>query len=133
MYVCVHVCVCMCVSSDIYGGDYNKYGLKASIVASAFGKLTLGEKPWLTTSCNDIAAGLLHMIGANISQIAYLNARLSKVTKIVFAGSFMRHNRISSGFLAYSVDYWSRGKVKALFLKHEGFCGSIGALLQQDV
>lgn len=33
--------------------------------------------------------------------------------------------------ISYAVNYWSRGKMEALFLKHEGYLGAIGAFLHQ--
>jgi type II pantothenate kinase len=109
-------------NSDIYGGDYEAFNLKASTVASAFGKLVGGDVSSSAFSKEDVAASLLHMIGANIAQVAYLTGRAAGVERILFAGNFLRHNRISSGFLADSINYWSRGEMKALFLKHEGPC-----------
>lgn len=32
--------------------------------------------------------------------------------------------------LAYAMDYWSKGTLKALFLEHEGYFGAIGCLIQ---
>lgn len=32
--------------------------------------------------------------------------------------------------LAYAMDYWSKGTMKALFLEHEGYFGAVGCLLQ---
>lgn len=32
--------------------------------------------------------------------------------------------------LAYAMDYWSKGTLKALFLQHEGYFGAVGCLLQ---
>ena len=32
--------------------------------------------------------------------------------------------------ISFAVDYWSKGKLKALFLRHEGFLGALGAFLQ---
>ena len=37
------------------------------------------------------------------------------------------HNILQT--LAYSIDYWSSGKRQALFLRHEGYFGAIGALI----
>ncbi|EJK69650.1 hypothetical protein THAOC_09068, partial [Thalassiosira oceanica] len=31
--------------------------------------------------------------------------------------------------LAYSIDFWSGGKMEALFLEHEGYFGALGAFL----
>jgi type II pantothenate kinase len=51
--------------------------------------------------------------------------------RIMFCGNFLRHNRVSMGSLAFAIDYWSRGAMRALFLKHEGYFGALGALLLQ--
>ncbi len=32
--------------------------------------------------------------------------------------------------LAYALDFWSSGATQAQFLRHEGYCGSIGALIR---
>jgi hypothetical protein len=32
--------------------------------------------------------------------------------------------------VSYSIKYWSKGKVEALFLRHEGYLGAIGAFLK---
>jgi pantothenate kinase len=42
--------------SDIYGGDYNAFNLKAGTVASAFGKMVMKEKPSEDVTNADIAA-----------------------------------------------------------------------------
>lgn len=38
---------------------------------------------------------------------------------MVFVGNFLRRNTIAMKLLAYAMDYWSKGTMKALFLKHE--------------
>ena len=50
--------------------------------------------------------------------------------QVVFVGNFLRVNPISMKLLAYAMDYWSKGTLKALFLEHEGYFGSVGCLLQ---
>lgn len=45
-------------------------------------------------------------------------------------GNFLRVNPISMRLLAFAMDYWSRGTLKALFLEHEGYFGAVGCLLQ---
>ena len=32
--------------------------------------------------------------------------------------------------ISFAVDYWSKGEMKAMFLRHEGFLGALGAFLQ---
>ncbi len=38
---------------------------------------------------------------------------------MVFIGNFLRVNTLSMKLLAYALDYWSKGQLKALFLRHE--------------
>eukprot|EP00455_Lapot_gusevi_P022215 TRINITY_DN2312_c0_g2_i4.p1 TRINITY_DN2312_c0_g2~~TRINITY_DN2312_c0_g2_i4.p1 ORF type:complete len:360 (-),score=72.45 TRINITY_DN2312_c0_g2_i4:474-1553(-) len=116
---------------DIYGGDYAKFGLKASAIASAFGKMVMKETPGEGVTEADIARSLLNMIGHNIAQLAYLSAMHHKITRILFAGNFLRKNRICMGSISYAIEYWSRAQMRALFLKHEGYFGSLGAFLFQ--
>lgn len=44
---------------------------------------------------------------------------LQKVERVVFVGNFLRGNTIAMKLLAFAMDYWSKGTMKALFLKHE--------------
>lgn len=91
---------------DIYGGDYNRFNLKASTVASAFGKMVMQDEVKVTKA--DAAASLLHMIGANIAQLAYMTARENDVPRILFAGNFLRMNMASAIYLSSSINYWSQ-------------------------
>lgn len=50
--------------------------------------------------------------------------------QVVFIGNFLRVNPIAMKLLAYAMDYWSKGTMKALFLEHEGYFGAVGCLLQ---
>lgn len=82
----------------------------------------------------DLARALLLMITNNIGQVAYLNAKLAKTSRIYFVGNFLRQNKISQRRLAYAIDYWSKGEMEALFLEHEGYFGALGAfLLSQNI
>ncbi|CAD6222120.1 GSCOCG00012998001-RA-CDS, partial [Cotesia congregata] len=60
----------------------------------------------------DLARATLVTITNNIGSIARMCA-------VVFAGNFLRVNPISMKLLAYAMDYWSKGTLKALFLEHE--------------
>jgi type II pantothenate kinase len=118
---------------DIYGGSYKAFNLSADTVASSFGRVLMKDAPSVDKySRADIAASLLRMIGINIAQLAYLCAVRYNVAHILFAGNFLRQNRVSMGALSFSIDYWSHGFMRALFLKHEGYFGSIGAFLLQE-
>uniref|UniRef100_A0A6N2LBQ7 Damage-control phosphatase ARMT1-like metal-binding domain-containing protein n=1 Tax=Salix viminalis TaxID=40686 RepID=A0A6N2LBQ7_SALVM len=95
---------------DIYGGmDYNKIGLSASTIASSFGK-TISEKKELTGyRPEDISLSLLRMISYNIGQISYLNALRFGLKRIFFGG-----------------------EAQAMFLRHEGFLGALGAFMSYE-
>ena len=123
---------------DIYGGDYQSLGLHADMTASFFGKLVPREGPIETLRQNisdpDICHALLLMVTNNIGQIAYLLARLHNVQHIFFCGSFLRHSAevdIAPVALTKAIDFWSGGEMKALFLKHEGYFGALGAFLSE--
>ena len=118
--------------SDIYGGDYPQCNLPGDLVASAFGKCISIKNPSQSLSMGDIARGLLDVIAMNCAQLAYLNAVRFKITRIIFAGNFLRQNDLSMAMISYAIHYWSQGVMKACFLKHEGYFGSIGVMLLPD-
>jgi len=117
---------------DIYGENSDaleKLGLPSHIVASSFGKLVAKQDPASGIKQEDLARALLLMVTINIGQVSYLNAQLHKTPRIYFVGNFLRHNSISQQRLAFAIDYWSKGKMEALFLEHEGNFGALGAFL----
>lgn len=77
----------------------------------------------------DVALSLLRMVSYNIGQIAYLNARVHGLDRIYFGGNFIRDHPYTIADISYSVDFWSAGKMKALFLRHDGYLGAIGAFI----
>jgi hypothetical protein len=78
----------------------------------------------------DVSRALLIMISNNIGQLAYLNAVRYKCKHVYFAGNFLRYeNTIAMRTLAYAISFWSRGEMEGLFLRHEGYCGALGAFL----
>ncbi|XP_035898351.1 pantothenate kinase 3 isoform X1 [Anopheles stephensi] len=114
---------------DIYGGDYERFGLPGELVASSFGQMHLEERRQ-SVSKEDLAHAILVTITNNIGSIARMCASNEKIEKVVFVGNFLRVNPISMKLLAYAMDYWSKGTLKALFLEHEGYFGAVGCLLQ---
>ena len=119
---------------DIYGGDYQDFDLKSTVIASIFGKNIFKHdrkeyNEYNDYNDNDISVALLYMIGANIAQIAYLNGKIYGINHVLFAGNFLRRNMISMSIIASSIEYWSKGKMKAYFLKHEGYFGCLGSLI----
>ncbi|CAG2057763.1 unnamed protein product, partial [Timema podura] len=106
---------------DIYGGDYKTLGLPGHVIASSFGG---------RFSEADIARSLLFTISNDIGQIACLYAMMHKLNKVYFGGYFLRNHPLSMHTISFSINYWSRGQVQALFLRHEGYLGAIGAFLK---
>lgn len=127
---------------DIYGAGYGKIGLKANTIASTFGKVfTLSKKvniPGYKTpesideksfAPEDISRSLLYAISNNIGQIAYLQAQKHEIRHIYFGGSYIRGHAQTMLTLSYAIKFWSGGTASAYFLRHEGYIGSVGALL----
>eukprot|EP00051_Salpingoeca_urceolata_P010400 m.127229 g.127229 ORF g.127229 m.127229 type:complete len:335 (-) comp16699_c0_seq3:931-1935(-) len=80
----------------------------------------------------DVAKSLLSMIANTIAQIACLNARLYGLNKILFGGFFSRSQPGTMAAITFAVKYWGQGKLQALFLRHEGYLGAIGAFLSNS-
>ncbi|KAJ8449095.1 hypothetical protein Cgig2_004150 [Carnegiea gigantea] len=115
---------------DIYGGmDYSKIGLSASTIASSFGKATSENKELEDYRPEDICLSLLRMISYNIGQIAYLNALQFGLKKIFFGGFFIRGHAYTMDAISFAVQFWSKGDATAMFLRHEGFLGALGAFM----
>eukprot|EP00026_Physarum_polycephalum_P005357 Phypoly_transcript_05389.p1 GENE.Phypoly_transcript_05389~~Phypoly_transcript_05389.p1 ORF type:complete len:413 (+),score=47.21 Phypoly_transcript_05389:339-1577(+) len=117
------------VVGDIYGSDYSKVGLAADVIASSFGKLLYKDKMNISPSKADICMSLLKMMCNNIGQIAYLDAIRHNLTRIYFGGFFIRDHPDTMHRISYAVDFWSKSKVQAMFLLHEGYLGALGAFL----
>uniref|UniRef100_A0A4W5RWK4 pantothenate kinase n=1 Tax=Hucho hucho TaxID=62062 RepID=A0A4W5RWK4_9TELE len=122
---------------DIYGGDYERFSLQGSAVASrnagvfsngamapksseekSFGHMMSKEKRD-SISKEDLARAMLVTITNNIGSIARMCAVNEKIERVVFVGNFLRINTVSTKLLAYAMDFWSKGQLKALFLEHE--------------
>ncbi|KAM4599929.1 pantothenate kinase 1a isoform 1-T1 [Fundulus diaphanus] len=114
---------------DIYGGDYGRFGLQGSAVASSFGHMMSKEKRD-SISKEDLARATLITITNNIGSIARMCAVNEKIERVVFVGNFLRINTLSTKLLAYAMDFWSKGQLRALFLEHEGYFGAVGALME---
>jgi len=114
---------------DIYGGDYERFGLSGDIVASSFGQMNLPDKVAGATK-EDLARATLMMITNNIGSIARLCCRSEGVERCVFVGNFLRINTIAMLSLSTAMEYWSEGSMKALFCEHEGYFGAVGSLLE---
>lgn len=135
---------------DIYGTDYSRIGLKATTIASSFGKvyrkaITAGQVDGTTAKPNtgdlkenrksmfrdaDISRSLLYAVSNNIGQIAYLQAQNHQLEHIYFGGSYIRGHPQTMNTLSYAINFWSKGEKKAYFLRHEGYLGAVGAFMR---
>jgi hypothetical protein len=117
---------------DIYGSDYGKIGLKSSTIASSFGKVfkhgEAGRKKKFKQE--DIARSLLYAISNNIGHIAYMNAAKYGLDRVFFSGCFIRGHAATISTLSYAIRFWSKGTMRACFLRHEGFLGAMGAWIK---
>ncbi|XP_035238453.1 4'-phosphopantetheine phosphatase isoform X1 [Anguilla anguilla] len=121
-----HTSVDMLVK-DIYGGSYASLGLTGDLIASSFGKSATADKEF---SKEDMAKSLLHMISNDIGQLACLYARLHNLSRVYFGGFFIRGHPVTMHTITYSINFFTKGEVQALFLRHEGYLGAIGAFLK---
>ncbi|KAG8854779.1 hypothetical protein FRB91_003070 [Serendipita sp. 411] len=115
---------------DIYGQDYSKLGLKSTMIASSFGKVFKKGETRRKFSPEDISKSLLYALSNNIGQIAYMNAEKYNLDRIYFGGCFIRGHAATIATLSYAIRFWSKGTKRALFLRHEGFLGAIGAWIK---
>uniref|UniRef100_F7A9D7 4'-phosphopantetheine phosphatase n=2 Tax=Ornithorhynchus anatinus TaxID=9258 RepID=F7A9D7_ORNAN len=112
---------------DIYGGAYQTLGLSGNLIASSFGKSATADKEF---SKEDISKSLLHMISNDIGQLACLYAKLHHLDRVYFGGFFIRGHPVTMRTITFSINFFSKGEVQALFLRHEGYLGAIGAFLK---
>ena len=130
---------------DIYGPvGLDHLGLSASTIASSFGKVfrwdrrsaspeqaddarTASERRRARFSQEDICRSLLYAISNNIGQIAHMNAEKYRLDRVYFGGCFIRGHQATIATLSYAIRFWSKGRRRAYFLRHEGYLGAIGA------
>uniref|UniRef100_A0A452SNU1 4'-phosphopantetheine phosphatase n=1 Tax=Ursus americanus TaxID=9643 RepID=A0A452SNU1_URSAM len=112
---------------DVYGGAHQTLGLSGNLIASSFGKSATADREFCK---EDMAKSLLHMISNDIGQLACLHARLHRLDRVYFGGFFIRGHPVTMRTITYSINFFSKGEVQALFLRHEGYLGAIGAFLK---
>jgi len=128
--------------SDIYGTDTGRSGLNlpGDLTASFFAKNIESADdvdPRAQVQDDDICKALVVMIAQNVAQIAHLNARIHGAKRVFFTGNFLRNNDLALRTIVYTMQRWSqldrqRGEepTEAIFFRHEGYFGAIGAFLQ---
>ncbi|KAJ6313383.1 hypothetical protein OIU77_014815 [Salix suchowensis] len=118
---------------DIYGGmDYSKIGLSSTAIASSFGRAISNNNELDDYKPEDVSRSLLRMISNNIGQISYLNALRFGLKRIFFGGFFIRGQSYTMDTISVAVHFWSKGEAKAMFLRHEGFLGALGAFMSYE-
>ncbi|WIA23193.1 hypothetical protein OEZ86_010083 [Tetradesmus obliquus] len=116
---------------DIYGGrDYSSIGLSASTIASSFGKVVGQEQELADYNPADVAMSLCRMVAYNIGQLAYMHAKRYDLKRVFFGGFFIRGHPYTMETISFAIKFWSQGEMSALFLRHEGFLGAVGAFLK---
>lgn len=72
-------------------------------------------KAWRTCTVSSRRTGAVSKLCVNSLPSLFSQ----NIEKVVFVGNFLRVNTLSMKLLAYAMDYWSKGQLKALFLRHE--------------
>ncbi|KAL7599108.1 hypothetical protein Lser_V15G21444 [Lactuca serriola] len=80
----------------------------------------------------DISLSLLRMISYNIGQISYLTALQLGIKRIFFGGYFIRCHAYTMDTISFAIQFWSKGGAEAMFLRHEGFLGALGAFMSNN-
>mmetsp|Transcript_5609 Transcript_5609/g.6599 ORF Transcript_5609/g.6599 Transcript_5609/m.6599 type:complete len:169 (-) Transcript_5609:385-891(-) len=136
----------------------NLFGtLRPTTLAASFGKMLSLDKR-LRARKEDLALSTLIMCSMNIAAMAHIHAKHLAIKDIVFTGNFLatthglrtpegtkntdsvhfhayetlslhKRNTVSMRVLSYAVAFWSKKTKRAVFMKHEGCLGAIGALL----
>lgn len=87
--------------------------------------LDLNQLDWIWSISQVVAENCMILLGlalwGNRSQgmDSLLLFCAQNINQVVFVGNFLRVNTIAMRLLAYALDYWSKGQLKALFSEHE--------------
>ncbi|CAI7819218.1 unnamed protein product, partial [Closterium sp. NIES-54] len=111
---------------------FPQIGLSASTIASSFGRVVGEQRQLSDYRPEDIALSLLRMVSYNIGQIAYLNALRYNLKRIFFGGFFIRGHAYTMDTISFAIKFWSKGEKQAMFLRHEGYLGALGAFLAHE-
>jgi pantothenate kinase len=117
---------------DIFGSDYSQIALNKKTIASTMGKVFKKPRDERQFKQEDVAQSILFLLCNNISQLAFMNAKLSGTERVVFGGCFIRGHPLVMSSLEYGLQFWSSNSMKAYFLRHEGYVGAIGAFFAHE-
>uniref|UniRef100_A0A1I7TB03 4'-phosphopantetheine phosphatase n=1 Tax=Caenorhabditis tropicalis TaxID=1561998 RepID=A0A1I7TB03_9PELO len=120
---------------DIYGDRASNFNMDPHLLAASFGRVTRGEtvrrpEEFNEQSKNNAILSLLRMILYNVSQLAYMLSEISNVKRVFFNGFLVRNRPIVMKTLSFACNYWSAGKLRAYFLRHENYTTGLGAFLE---
>ncbi|KAH8651401.1 type II pantothenate kinase [Xylariales sp. PMI_506] len=78
----------------------------------------------------DICRSVVFAVFNNLGQLAHLHSELHGITDVYFGGSYMQgyHHQVIQT-LHISVNFYSKGRKTALFLRHAHALGALGAFL----
>jgi type II pantothenate kinase len=107
---------------DIYGENYKN--LNGNLIASSFGNLLNKQH-----NESDILCSMIKMICYNIAHISVLYAKNNKIKQIIFTGFFIKDHIEIIKELDAGIKYWSKNKIKCLFVHNNGYICSIGSLI----
>ena len=113
---------------DIYGSDYDAMSLPSDLIASYFCKGINPDYP--QPAPEDLANATLKMVSINIAQLAYLAGKTHGIRNYYIGGSFTRRNPATMAAISFGMKHVSKGEAQATFLSHEGWLGSVGAMLE---
>ena len=135
---------------DIYGDrDCERLGLPAALIASSMGKVP-GRNARIAEEMagggegaaspppsadlrqrfapEDMVDSLIFMLGNNIAQIAALVAQQHGAKAVVYCGGWIDRNPAVWRHVTFGTNFWSAGKLRALFAETDRYYGCIGAL-----
>jgi type II pantothenate kinase len=106
---------------DIYGGDYTVedqgIDLKASTVASSFGKFVKEEHRAKEHRSEDLARAVLLMVTGNLGSLAHMKAEEHSAKHVIFTGSYLANNPVAMRTLAYSTSVRPAPAARSLLLR----------------
>ncbi|CAI2356820.1 unnamed protein product [Caenorhabditis sp. 36 PRJEB53466] len=120
---------------DIYGNHASNFGMDPHLLAASFGRVNrdgTGRRAddFDEQSKNNAILSLLRMILYNVSQLAYMLSEISNVNRVFFNGFLVRNRPIVMKTLSFACNYWSSGRLRAYFLRHENYTTGLGAFLE---
>lgn len=114
---------------DIYGGDYTQMGLPGNLLASSMGKAHAGCQ----YNKSDLVAALVRMVGINVAQVGFLNAKVHGVRRVIYTGFLVRDRPEIWERISYGFNFWSKSTLDAVYVSYDGFLGAQGAFVHQFV